>query len=106
MIRNKPNSRARARDYMWRKAKHKRYIDHITSSSWSSYYFYNNLHQYSKNKIHCSCPSCSPKTKNKGRRRQKDGNYSPSLNYKHSDLVKKIIMDEKIKEYLLGEDAL
>lgn len=24
---------------------------------------YDNLHQYSKNKIHCSCSSCSPKTK-------------------------------------------
>lgn len=25
--------------------------------------YYNNLHQYSKNKIHCSCPMCSAKTK-------------------------------------------
>ena len=25
--------------------------------------FYNNLHQYSKNKVHCSCPTCTPKTK-------------------------------------------
>ncbi len=28
---------------------------------------YNNLHQYSKNKIHCSCPFCSEKTNNRGR---------------------------------------
>jgi hypothetical protein len=27
------------------------------------YGFYNNLHQYSKNKIHCSCPMCSAKTR-------------------------------------------
>lgn len=25
--------------------------------------WYDNLHQYSKNKIHCSCPICSMKTK-------------------------------------------
>ena len=50
------------------------------------YGFYNNLHQYSKNKIHCSCPLCSAKTRNKGRRDRK--NYAPSLNYKHSDIKK------------------
>ena len=38
--------------------------------------WYNNLHQYSKNKIHCSCPLCSSKTKNKGSHK----NYSPSFN--------------------------
>ena len=27
--------------------------------------YYDNLHQYSKNKIHCSCPICSIKTKHK-----------------------------------------
>lgn len=27
--------------------------------------WYNNLHQYSKNKIHCSCPLCASKSKNK-----------------------------------------
>lgn len=26
--------------------------------------YYDNLHQYSKNKIHCSCPMCSAKTGN------------------------------------------
>ena len=31
---------------------------------------YSNLHQYSKNKIHCSCPLCSSKTKAK-----KNGRY-------------------------------
>lgn len=29
--------------------------------------YYDNLHQYSKNKIHCSCPLCSAKTNGKGR---------------------------------------
>ena len=59
---------------------------------------YNNLHQYSKNKIHCSCPMCSPKTRNKGRRDRK--NYMRSLNYKPSDLRKIISMDDEMLEYL------
>ena len=28
--------------------------------------YYGNLHQYSKNKIHCSCPDCSAKTARDG----------------------------------------
>lgn len=28
--------------------------------------YYNNLHQYSKNKIHCSCPLCKGKAENFG----------------------------------------
>lgn len=49
--------------------------------------YYNNLHQYSKNKIHCSCPMCSAKTRNKGHSRYKG--MVPGINYKISD-VKKI----------------
>ena len=47
----------------WRKAIRKRRIDrersgeNLTNKDW-----YNNLHQYSKNKIHCSCPMCRAKT--------------------------------------------
>lgn len=94
MIREKPNSRARARHYMWYKAIRKWRLDHELSY-WP---YYNNLHQYSKNKIHCSCPDCSPKTRNKGRRNRK--NYAPSINYKYSDLRKKIKMDIDEEEYL------
>lgn len=47
-----------------------------------------------KNKIHCSCPCCSPKTRNKGDRKRKvTGNYSRHLSYKWSDLKKIISMD-------------
>ena len=53
--------------------------------------YYDNLHQYSTNKIHCSCPVCSAKTRNKGRRDRK--NYSRSLNYKATDLRKLMTMD-------------
>jgi hypothetical protein len=48
--------------------------------------WYKNLHQYSKNKIHCSCPMCSAKTRNKGNSKQKG--MSPSINYKISDVRK------------------
>ena len=60
---------------------------------------YNNLHQYSKNKIHCSCPMCSRKTNNKGKNRLKHGNYSPSKDWKHSDLIKINFMDFSEEEY-------
>ncbi len=40
--------------------------------------YYDNLHQYSKNKIHCSCPMCSAKvSKYRGR--------GMRINYKVSD---------------------
>ena len=54
--------------------------------------YYDNLHQYSKNKVHCSCPDCSPKTRNKGSKRKRK-NYAPSLNYKNSDMKKILSMD-------------
>ena len=47
----------------WKKAVRKRKI--INAYGWD---YYDNLHQYSKNKIHCSCPMCSKKTNNKGRK--------------------------------------
>lgn len=73
------------------KALRKRRID---SEIYSYYYrdpdvyhgFYNNLHQYSKNKIHCSCPMCSAKTRNKGHSRHKG--MVPGINYKISDVRK------------------
>lgn len=61
--------------------------------------FYDNLHQYSKNKIHCSCPACSAKTRNKGNRRTLHANYSPSINYKISDKRKIDSMINDVKEY-------
>lgn len=76
------------------KALRKRRIDkHVFWHSKLTEYpgMYDNLHQYSKNKVHCSCPMCSVKTRNKGRRDRK--NYSPSINYKHSDIKKVQRMD-------------
>ena len=41
----------------WKKAIRKKKI--INAYGWD---YYDNLHQYSKNKIHCSCPLCRAKT--------------------------------------------
>ena len=74
------------------KAKRKKSID-IELSSWNNILCYNNLHQYSKNKIHCSCAICSTKTRNKGRRRNLPKNYAPSINYTIKDQRRKDEMD-------------
>ena len=49
---------------------------------------------YAHNKIHCSCPMCSAKTRNKGRRRQKQANYLPSICRSHRDQVRWEAMNE------------
>ena len=67
----------------------------------SKHYWYVEHDGYlDKGKIHCSCPICSAKTRNKGYRRYNHrGNYNPSLNYKHSDLLKIQSMEDEIKNY-------
>lgn len=82
---------ARNRDVSRRKALRKQRLAKALYH-WGSSDYYDNLHQYSKNKIHCSCPMCQRKTRNKGRRDRK--NYAPALNYKASDLRKVLAMDE------------
>lgn len=89
------------RDVSFRKAMRKKRIsDHYWANRDHSYY--DNLHQYSKNKIHCSCSMCSRKTKNKGKRREKRGNYSRSYNYKASDLRKLLSLDDQIRDFYWG----
>lgn len=86
------------RDISRRKALRKRRITkEVYCYSNHDWEYYDNLHQFSKNKIHCSCPNCSTKTRNKGRRDKK--NYDRSINYKKSDLNKQISMDAQMFEY-------
>ena len=94
---NKSMSRAYNRDVSKRKALRKKRIAEEVYYNGKEYPYYNNLHQYSKNKIHCSCPMCSPKTRNKGRRDRK--NYQRALNYKASELKRQISMDDEELEY-------
>ena len=60
--------------------------------------YYDNLHQYSKNKIHCSCPMCSTKTRNKRKRRGNGYGFAPSINYKISDQRKVDAMESDLEE--------
>ena len=94
---NKRNSSAYNRDVSKRKALRKRRIAEEVYWGSKDHPYYDDLHQYSKNKIHCSCPMCSPKTRNKGRRDRK--NYMRSLNYKASELRRQVAMDEEELEY-------
>jgi hypothetical protein len=95
----KRNSSAYNRDVSRRKALRKRRIAEEVYYGGKEHPYYDNLHQYSKNKIHCSCPSCSSKTRNKGKRRYKAGNYMRHINYKVSELKRQIAMDDEELEY-------
>lgn len=70
------------------KALRKRKLDGqvIWYSDDRGYGLYDNLHQYSKNKIHCSCPMCSAKTRTKGNSKQKG--MAPTINHKISEIRK------------------
>ena len=49
--------------------------------------------------IGCSCGCCSPRTKNKGKKKYKQNSYTSSINYKHSDAVKVDRMDRDLQDY-------
>lgn len=70
------------------KAKRKQRLAREIYPDGDIYPYYPNLHQYSKNKIHCSCPLCAAKTKNKG-----NSLWAPVHNYTISDQRKKERMD-------------
>ena len=94
----KPYSRAYNRDVSIRKAlRKKRISDQVYYSSLGITY-YNNLHQYSKNKIHCSCGRCRNKTNNKGKHRRIYANYAPSKNYSWHDLKRIEAMNDDLFE--------
>ena len=59
-------TRAEKRHNDWKKAIRKR---NITKTWHLKNDYYDNLHQYSKNKIHCSCPLCACKSKGKKAKR-------------------------------------
>lgn len=94
------------RDVADRKGKHKQYICKY-AYGWD---YYDNSHQYSKGKIHCSCPCCTAKTntskyKSRG---MVDPNKRHSMkitgtshkNWKHSDAVKNDSMEYQELNYM------
>lgn len=87
------------RDISRRKALRKRRIDNQVKTSWNAgepSVWYNNLNQYSKNKIHTSRFKC--RTRNKGTRRVKYGNYDRSILYSASDMRKVLAMDASLRD--------
>ena len=73
----------------WRKAIRKKKI--INAYGWD---YYDNLHQYSKNKIHCSCPFCRAKTA-KGKSPWIGGKNWPINDEKRIDEMKDQILDNE-----------
>lgn len=88
-----PRSKAFNRDVSYRKAVRKRRIAReVYSWSNSEWEYYDNLHQYSKNKVHCSWPRLFSKNREKG-------NYNRSLNYKRPDLIQQISADQQMEKF-------
>jgi hypothetical protein len=75
--------------------KRKKRIDNSIHSYFSSWYNCNG--KYSKNKIHCSCPLCTEKTRNKSKGKHR---YTSNINYKPSDRRKIESINSNIKDYL------
>ena len=89
------HDRAYNRAKSWTKALRKYYIDRAVSPK-SLPPMYNNLHQYANNKIHCSCPMCSPKTNNK--KHNGPRGWEPSKNWSISDQKKINSMESQVEE--------
>ena len=90
-------TRAERRHTDWRKAIRKKHISDSYSCWGNTKHWYQHLHQYSKNKIHCSCPMCSAKTNNKHRSgaRGWEPSYNPNMHDKRNDLF----MQDSENEY-------
>ena len=69
---DRSRTRAERRHNSAKKAIRKQKITKEVYSKDENWNYYNNLHQYSKNKIHCSCYICSCKTRDKKKK------YSPT----------------------------
>ena len=67
--------------------------------SWLPYWIVDCRGKLNKGKIHCSCGMCMAKTRNRGKRRNKHGNYAPAISYKHSDLQRQQSMDYQEKNW-------
>ncbi len=77
------------RYYSFKKAKRAKRIDMARGSIFVEHPWYNNLHQYSKNKIFCDCYWCRCKTRQKGKRdywRISDRRKFDRLNYEESEV--------------------
>ena len=87
------HDRAYARAKTWAKATRKYHIDRDRAAGrWSPWY--DNLHQYADNKIHCSCFRCASKTNNKHGRLT----WGATKNWSVSDKRKLDEMEGQLKD--------
>ena len=92
-------STAEKRHNDWTKAIRKRRIFREQENS----DMYDNLHQYSKNRIFCARNRFF-KTNNKGKHRYAAGNYAKSKNWSINDQRKLNSMDQELDEQTLDID--
>lgn len=91
------SSRAETRHQCWRHAIRKqRLVRALQRFDW-----YDNLHQYSKNKIHCSCPLCRAKTRNKGKHRSR---LAAGLHWDYRDQKRIDSMNQQLNEVIFHEE--
>lgn len=89
------HNRAYTRAKTWTKALRKYHIDRDKSAGrWSLWY--DNLHQYADNAIHCSCPMCRAKTNNKNRKGGRS--YESPKNWSISDKRKIDEMEGQLED--------
>lgn len=95
-------TRAERRRTDFKKAIRKRNLAREIYPHGDEYDYYDNLHQYADNKIHCSCGMCSryEKTNNKGSKRKISGNFAPSYNPSMADMKKLAKLDASEEEYI------
>lgn len=84
---NKKRAERRKKDFS--KAMRKKNLDKSIRPNWQPWY--SNLHEYSKNKIHCSCPLCRFKNWYSGKDRKTT-----------SDMKRLESAEEQIREYKAG----
>ena len=72
-------------------------VSPISEGSWQPYWYIKHRGMLGKGKIHCSCPICRAKTRNKGQRRK--GAMVSSFNYTMADLRRKSAMDADLSEF-------
>ena len=80
----------------WKKAIRKR---NITKTWHLNTDYYDNLHQYSKNKIHCSCPMCARKSNNKGAYAFYNGSHNLTI----ADRRRQEEMDDQLEDLTFSE---
>ena len=74
----------------------------LTRGLWNDWY--NNLHQYSKNKIHCSCGLCSCKTNGSRARRHGVHTDEPAENWPIRDKKQLDNQKEQLEELETEDD--